>query len=138
MTGLKINYHKSEVIVFVVDEDIQDRITNALNCKVGSLPMNYLGLPITDRELGIKRFDYLGAKLRKKLQPWKGKHMSYGGRLILSNTSLSSLPIYTMAMFLLKAGSHQKMDTIRAQFFWRVASDKFKYHMLKWENITFP
>lgn len=32
-------------------------------------------------------------KLRKRLQPWKGKNITSGGRLLLTNTSLSSLPI---------------------------------------------
>lgn len=96
MSGMEINYYKSEVIVFWVDTDTQDWVANALNCQVGSLPMKYLGLPISDRMLGASAFEYLGAKLRKKFQPWKGSIMSYRARLILSNTSLSNLPIYTM------------------------------------------
>jgi hypothetical protein len=35
MSGLKINYHKSEVVTFVVDKENEDRIANMLNCKVG-------------------------------------------------------------------------------------------------------
>lgn len=69
MSGLKINYHKSEVIVVGVDREFQDLIANGLNCKVGQLPMTYLGLPISDRFLGNKAFSYLGTKLRKNLQP---------------------------------------------------------------------
>lgn len=53
MSGLKINYHKSEVFVFVVPEEEQARIANMLNCKNGSLPMTYLGLPISDRKVGV-------------------------------------------------------------------------------------
>ena len=30
------------------------------------------------------------------------------------------------------------MDTIRSQFFWRGDTDKFKYHMVKWENVCLP
>ena len=76
--------------------------------------------------------------MRKKLQPWKGKHLSSGGRLILTNSSLSSMPTYTMGMLLLQDGVHIQMDTIRSQFFWRGDSEKFKYHMMKWENVCLP
>ena len=69
MTGLKINYHKSEVLVIGVDKGEQDRVANMLNCKVGKLPMNYLGLPISDRKLGVKTFDKVLLKMRNKLQP---------------------------------------------------------------------
>lgn len=138
MSGLKINYHKSEVIIFGVEENVQNRIANALNCTVGSLPMTYLGVPISDRVLGAGAFNFLVAKLRKRLQPWKAKNMSYGARTVLSNTSLGSLPIYTMGFYLLKQKVHMGMDSIRAQFFWRGDVDKFKYHMMKWEHLTTP
>ena len=92
MSGLKINYHKSEVIVFGVEEEEQQRIANMLNCKIGKLPMTYLGIPISEKNLRLKDFTNMTSKLRKKLQPWKSRNLSYGGRLILCNSSLSSLP----------------------------------------------
>lgn len=30
------------------------------------------------------------------------------------------------------------MDSIRANFFWQGADDKFKYHMLEWEVVCRP
>lgn len=30
------------------------------------------------------------------------------------------------------------MDNERSQFFWRGADKKFKYHMVKWENVCLP
>lgn len=38
-----------------------------LNCKVGKLPMNYLGLPMSDRKLGVKAIDKVLVKMRNKL-----------------------------------------------------------------------
>lgn len=100
--------------------------------------MTYLGFPISDRSLGANAFKFIPDKMRKKLQPWKGKNLTSRGRLILTNASLSNMPIYTMGMFLLHEGSHQQMDTIRSQFFWRGDCNKFKYHMVKWENVCLP
>jgi hypothetical protein len=41
-----------------------------------------------------------------------------------------------MSMFLLHEGIHAQMDTVRARFFWRGCdTKKFKYHMVKWENV---
>jgi hypothetical protein len=72
---------------------------------------------VSDGHLGISCFSRMIDKMEKKHQPWKGKNMTSGGRLILTNTSLTSLPIYTMGMYNLKEGVHQQMDTIRAKFF---------------------
>jgi len=135
---LKINYHKSEVVTFGVDERERTRIAKILNCKLGSLLMSYLGLPMSDKSLGIKAFEGPLDKMRKKLQPWKGRNLSSGGRLMLTNSSLSSIPIYLMGVFLLSEGNHQQMDFIRSKFFWRGDIDKFKYHMVKWEKVCVP
>jgi hypothetical protein len=45
MSGLKINYHKSEVIVVGQCEEEQTRIANLFNCKCGAFPFMYLGYP---------------------------------------------------------------------------------------------
>lgn len=138
MSGLKINYHKSEVVTFGYEEEQQRDIANALNCKIGQLPMTYLGFPISDKHLGAKAFGPTVEKMRKKLQPWKGKNLTSGGRLILTNSSLSNMPIYIMGIYHLQDGVHQQMDMIRSQFFWRGDCSKFKYHMVRWENVCLP
>ena len=81
LTGLKINYHKSEVIVFGADLGEQQRVADILNCKVGALPMQYLGLPISDRHLRANSFTCVVEKMGKKLASWKGKLLSSGGRI---------------------------------------------------------
>jgi hypothetical protein len=37
----------------------------------------------------------------KRLDGWKGASLSYGGKLILPNACLSSIPTYAMSMYLL-------------------------------------
>jgi hypothetical protein len=138
MSGLKINYHKSEVVTFGVDKENEERIANMLNCKVGGLPMKYLGYPISDKRLGVNAFRDVVGKLRHRLQPWKGKHLTLGGRLVLTNTSLSSLPVYIMSMFLLHESVHRQMDSIRPKFFWGSDGESYKYHMIKWDNTCLP
>jgi hypothetical protein len=40
LTGLKINYHKSEVFVFGVSQKEKENMANMLNCVLRELPMN--------------------------------------------------------------------------------------------------
>jgi len=54
------------------------------------MPITYLGFPISDRYIGIQAFRGMTVKIRNKLQPWKGENMSFGGRIMLTSTSLSS------------------------------------------------
>lgn len=117
MSGLKINYHKSEVHVMGVDQEEADRVANIFYCKLAQLPMNYLGILIGDRHIGMKAAENVLSKLNKRLNNWRNKLLSSGGRLVLSNSSLSSLPIYTMGFYRFNEGVHQKMDSIRSIFF---------------------
>lgn len=109
-----------------------------LNCNIGRMPMRYLGFPISSINVPTGGFKSIVDKMRKKLQPWKGKHLSSGERLILTNSSLSSLPTFMMGVFFLQDGVHKQLDTIRSQFFWTGDCDKFKCHMLKWDNVCLP
>jgi hypothetical protein len=52
LSWLKINYHKSEVVVFGVETETETKIARRLNCQIGGLPMKYLGFPISDKRLG--------------------------------------------------------------------------------------
>ena len=43
-----------------------------------------------------------------------------------------------MGMFLLPGEVHHKMDTLRSKFFWRGDIERFKYHMMRWDNVCLP
>ena len=132
---LSYSYTQYGLLIWVEN---QIRVAKMLNCKMGSLPMTYLGLPLIDKNLSSKDFEDPLSNMRNKLQPWKGKNLYFWGRLILTNSSLNSTWICLMGMFLLPEPNHQQMDAIRAKFFCRGDADKFKYHMVKWERVCVP
>jgi hypothetical protein len=53
LSGMKINFHKSEVIVMGVDPVEEARVARVLNCKQGSFPFTYLGFTMSDHKLSI-------------------------------------------------------------------------------------
>jgi hypothetical protein len=48
------------------------------------------------------------------------------------------MSMYMMVFYLLPKYIHQKMDAIRANFFWQGAEDNNKYHMARWEMLIRP
>ena len=86
LSGLKINFHKSDVYVFGEDQERKEVLANMLNCRLGEWPMKYLGLPIAEHRVGSRAFMGLVDKMRKRLDPWKGRNLSLGGRLVLTNS----------------------------------------------------
>jgi hypothetical protein len=54
---------------------------------------------------------------KKKLSSWKGKYLSVGGRLVLINSVLSSLPMFMLSFFELSKGVLRKLTTFGQDFF---------------------
>lgn len=104
MSSLKINYQKSEVVVTGAEEEETLRVANLLNCQVGALPMKYLGLPVHREKLTSADLGVVSIKLEKRLATWQYRHLSFGGRAVLINSCLCSIPSYTMGMYLLMRG----------------------------------
>ena len=121
MSGLEINYHNSKVIILGEQMEEHRRVARLLNCKLGSFPFIYLGLPVPDRKLTVEQWNFLVLKLAAKVEPWMGRFLSSGGRLVLCNSRLDSLPIFAMWLFLLQDGVHIFFfDSHRARFYWDI------------------
>jgi hypothetical protein len=51
LSGLKINFHKSEIFCFGKAKDMEHQYRNIFGCESGVLPFKYLGIPIHYRTL---------------------------------------------------------------------------------------
>jgi hypothetical protein len=113
MSGLKINFSKSEAVVTGVTEPKKLRVANMLNCSLVNFPISYLGLPVSDKKLLVSDWEFLTAKMGHRVDPWQGLFLASAGRLELTNSCLSSLPMFAMGLFLLRDTSHGRMDSTR-------------------------
>jgi hypothetical protein len=93
---------------------------------------------MADRPLTITDWDGLVGIVGHRVDPWQGHFMSSVARLMLINSSLSSLAIYTMGIFLLAHGTHAGFDKHLARFFWEGISDKRKYLWVNWLEVCRP
>ena len=79
-SSLKINLAKSEVIPVGEVEDI-DELAVELGCRVGSLPIVYLGLPLGANHKASSAWDGVEKRMRRRLALWKRQYLSKGGEL---------------------------------------------------------
>jgi hypothetical protein len=138
LSGMKINFHKSEVIVMGVAPEEKESVARLLNCKHGSFPFTYLGFTMSDHKLSIADNEPLVAVVGKRAPPWQGRFMSSAARLTLIDACLFNLPMHTMGLFLLADGTHAGFDKHRNRFFWEGKGTKKKYHLVKWQDICQP
>jgi hypothetical protein len=67
LSGLKINFHKSEIFCFGKPRDVQHKCREILGCKFGTLPMSYLGIPIHHRTLRNTKWNPIESRFASKL-----------------------------------------------------------------------
>lgn len=135
MSGLKINFNKSEVIMINQNHNKSMTYSEMFNCAIGEWPIKYLGVPVSGSKLHVGDWTSLVEKVSKRLDGWKGGSLSLGGRLTLLNSCLTGIPIYSMSMYRLPKTVIKKIDIIRKRFFWQGSGMKKKYHLVKWEKI---
>jgi hypothetical protein len=97
LSGLKINFYKSEIFCFGKAKEVEDQYKQIFGCESGALPFNYLGIPIHYRRLLNKEWSSVETRFERKLGCWQGKLLSYGDRLVLINSVLTSLPMFMLS-----------------------------------------
>ena len=78
ISGLKINFHKSELFCFGEAQKEIGQYTSMFGCKTGEFPLCYLGIPIHYRKLQNADWKKVEEHFEARLSNWKGKHLSIG------------------------------------------------------------
>jgi hypothetical protein len=94
--------------------------TSLFGCNSGDYPFRYLGIPMHHRQLLNSEWSKVEEHFQQKLSCWKAKYLSYGGRLVLLNSVLSSLPMFMMSFFDVPKGVLKNLDHFRFRFFGKV------------------
>lgn len=81
VSGLKVNFQKSNVFgIGVSDREIAS-CARILGCNAASLPFKYLGVPVGANMWRKRHWQPIIERVQNKLSTWKAKLLSFGGRL---------------------------------------------------------
>ncbi|XP_034674249.1 uncharacterized protein LOC117905435 [Vitis riparia] len=116
-SGLRINLAKSEIIP--VGEVVEmEELAVELGCRVGSLPSQYLGLPLGAPNKAPYMWDGVEERVRRRLALWKRQYISKGGRVTLIKSTLASMPIYQMSIFRMPKIVARRLEKVQRDFLW--------------------
>ena len=115
VSGLKINLHKSELIPVGVVPNFKD-LDRVLGCKMGYIPSCYLGLLLGAAFKSSRVWEVIKERFQKRLALWKKRDLSKERRLTLVKSTLSSLPIYFMSLFILPHKISLRLEKIQRDF----------------------
>jgi hypothetical protein len=97
LSGMRINYHKSELIPVNLNIEKIHMAAHIFGCPVGSFPINYLGIPLHFDKLRREDIQPLVNKIMKRIASWRGKLLSYATRVTLIQICLASIPVYLLS-----------------------------------------
>ncbi|OMO92976.1 reverse transcriptase [Corchorus capsularis] len=135
VSGLKVNFAKSSLIGINANPDVIKQWADEVNCKVGSLPCSYLGLPLGARPNAVAIWKPVIERCQKKLATWKARHLSTAGRLVLIKSVFASCPVYFMSLFNLPCAVKMELEKLMRKFLWSGSDDKRKIHYVDWDTI---
>jgi hypothetical protein len=123
----------------------KEKLVDILNCSISSLLLKYLGFPL-GALLNQKLFGMVVEKMIKKKKKKKKKGRldggSFtclrGGRLILIESTLSSLHTYFFFLFPLPVGIARRLECLHRDFLWDGSGRESKFHLVKWKTICSP
>ena len=128
---------KSEIIPIGEVHNIQS-LANILQCRVGSLPMIYLGIPLGTLYKTPSIWNPILERMEKKLSGWKWLYLSKGGRLTLLKSTLPSLPTYYLSLFTILKAMATRLEHIQRNFLWGSIVECFKFPLVAWEKVCLP
>lgn len=140
LSGLKINFDKSAI--YPLGNTTTPEVvlaSNIFQCSHGVFPMTYLGIPL--KPTTLTRADWIPMidKVETRLDSWKGKCLSRGGRLILVNSVLSAIPMHYLSFFIFPSWVLKRIDSIRRSFFWSGEKGaKGCSSLVNWETVCTP
>ena len=137
VTGLRVNMDKSEMVPVGVVTDLP-RLATLISCKIGTLPMNYLGMPLGAPHKALSMWDLILEKIECHLAGWKKLYLCKGGCLTLLKSTLSSMPTYFMSLFPIPAKVARRIELLQRNFLWDGLGEIYKHHLVAWNKVCSP
>ncbi|XP_060194894.1 uncharacterized protein LOC132624080 [Lycium barbarum] len=134
-----INKGKSSFYMFSkVSHELSQQVATATGFVRGHFPFTYLGVPITHARKRKVDYTALLKNVKDRLQIWKGKLLSYGGKVVLITSVLQSIPIHVLSAIRPPKCVLKELHRIFAKFFWNNKEEGRCRHWEAWLNMCIP
>ncbi|XP_052114148.1 uncharacterized protein LOC127745457 [Arachis duranensis] len=119
MSGLSINFEKSNLIPVNCRPEWVTRMCQLLGCQETALPVRYLGISLGANPRLVKTWKPIIDKVEEKLSLWKAKVLSKAGKLLPNVVA-------------------RKIITLQRRFFWGKDDGRPGMALVKWELVQAP
>ena len=110
VSGLRVNFFKSEVIGLRMEQPLLLKFSEIMVCKVGKLLALYLVMPLCSGRVTTSLWNTVVERVERKLSTWKANYLSIGGRVTLIKLVLSNLLVYYFSIFKCPASILKRLE----------------------------
>lgn len=138
-SGQKVNLGKSKVFFSNnISLESSDFFSRELGIDRTADLGTYLGSPMLHQRISKHCFSYIIDKMKKKLNGWKAKTLSFAGRVTLAQSSLSCIPGYAMQTAAIPSSICEDAERVCRNFIWGSSNEHRKCYLVAWEKICQP
>lgn len=98
--------------------------------------MKYLGISLHHDRIRKEDIQPIIDKIIKRIAGWRGKLLSYSGRLILIKTCLASIPVYLMSFIKFPKWAISLINSQMSHCLWNKNEQNNSFHLPSWPSVT--
>lgn len=138
ISGLSMNHQKTELLIDGGSNLRCRELANRVGVSQGSLPVRYMGVPLSSRKMKKADFQPLFDKLSTRFSSWTVKHLSYAGRLILVKTVIYPIITFWASVFLFPVECAEALERMCNGFLWKGDSSSARGAKVAWDTVCTP
>jgi hypothetical protein len=136
MSGMRINFHKCDLIAINVDDESAQNVSQTLSCGLGKFPLKYLGVPLHYKKLRKEDLQPVVDKILKKAGGWRGRLLNHAAKLELVRSVLASIPLYLLSVIKFPKWAITLINSHMGHCLWDNYEGHHKYHLANWGLIS--
>lgn len=125
-SGQHFNIAKSHLFLGRMQPRSKKKISSLTGMSESKFPTTYLGVPLFQGAPKRRFFLPLLDSVRKRLCGWKGKWLSFAGRLVLIKHVLASILVHCFLALPVPRSILKELDKLMRNFLWSASEAKLK------------
>jgi len=137
-SGISLNLDKSKLYFFNTPAPVQVHISRLLGIPRGSLPSNYIAIPLTGAADRSISWDNVLLSISKRLSNWTFRPLNLSSRLVLFKSVLQALPTYLFTVLAAPKHVIKAIKNLQCNFLWHGHQPNNKWALVSWDKTCWP
>ena len=130
-SGQCVNKEKSSILFSPnTPEPVREALKGTLGISVEAFNERYLGLPTTAGHITSGTFNYIGERVRSKMNGGTERLVSCAAREVLVKSVAQSILTFTMSCFKLAKKNYKSISSPMAKYWWSSSVDRRSMHWI--------